>query len=227
VSDRLDKRLLAYAVTAGAGLLAAPQTADALIVYTNPDDQFIFNAGSIDIDLNGDAITDFTLRINDLPPPGPEGTGVARELVITDTGNAVVANSYAATLLASTNIPDGVNFQTLGTQRLAYTNYISYSNYTTRGPWIPTFQGMLGLRFEIDSSTHFGWARLNVFGGEGDISVALTDFAYEACAGKGIHAGSTTGGADCTPVPAPGSLGLLALGAAGLAAWRLRRRDGE
>jgi hypothetical protein len=85
--------------------------------------------------------------------------------------------------------------------------------------------GFLGLRFEFNGNTHYGWANLTV---NPDFSTTLHDFAYEACPDEGIHVGSTTGGAACDSgsVPEPHSAALMALGAAGLLALRRRKAAG-
>ncbi len=63
------------------------------------------------------------------------------------------------------------------------------------------------------SSPHFGWVRLSV---DDQLGVVLHDFAIESEPDTAIAAGAGT-------IPEPGSLGLLALGAVGLAALRKRR----
>lgn len=75
----------------------------------------------------------------------------------------------------------------------------------------------VGLRFLIDDQTHYGWARVGVHL-DFDDSVAeakLYDWAYE----------STPDTAITTPLPEPSTLALFALGAAGVAALKRRRRQ--
>ena len=98
----------------------------------------------------------------------------------------------------------------------------------------------LGVAFQIAGEAHFGWIRFNVTAfseagqvvegtqlpGTASVSATILDFAYESCARTAILAGDTEGGASCGPsvaVSLPPSLGLLALGAAGLGLWRLRK----
>ena len=83
-------------------------------------------------------------------------------------------------------------------------------------------RGFLGLKFLIAGQTHFGWADITVGNG---YAVTLHGFAYEACADQSILSGATTGGATCDTgqTPEPHSAALLALGAAGILAYRRRK----
>jgi hypothetical protein len=83
------------------------------------------------------------------------------------------------------------------------------------GPWVGLTNAFLGLMVDVPgSSPHFGWARLSV---DENLGIVLHDFALESEPNTPIAAGAGLA------VPEPGSLGLLALGAVGLAAWRKRR----
>ena len=85
--------------------------------------------------------------------------------------------------------------------------------YAHLGNFVGT-RGFVGLRFDIPGgSPHYGF--LDVAIDASGNQLTLFGGAYESLADTPIVAG----------VPEPGSLGLLALGAAGLAAWRLRRRN--
>jgi hypothetical protein len=86
----------------------------------------------------------------------------------------------------------------------------TYSQWKTPGT------GFVGFRFSLGgpSNFYYGWARLTVDGTPGN-TFTLVDFAW-ADGGDQIATGQTV-------VPEPGSLGLLAVGAAGLLALRKRR----
>lgn len=69
----------------------------------------------------------------------------------------------------------------------------------------------LGFRFDRDGSIYYGWAEVNIT----EIELTITRWAYENEAGVAIRAGA---------IPEPGSLALLAGGAAGLMTLRRRKQ---
>ena len=94
-----------------------------------------------------------------------------------------------------------------------------------RGQWANAGKGVrdryLGLKFQINGETHFGWARLNVSvqsHGPANVTATLTGYAYETVANKPIIAGKTKG-ADVITVQ-PATLGHLAAGASVIPARR-------
>jgi hypothetical protein len=112
-----------------------------------------------------------------------------------------------------------------------------------------TGTGLVGVRFKKGADTYYGWIRLQLHETQGlrtpptaagdDIvwELRATEWAYEACPGQPITAGTGTGGvASCPIAPAPAPVAVpvasaaaygllsLALGAAGGLAERRRRR---
>lgn len=255
VSESLDKRLLAYALAAGAGLAAAPEGAEALIVWTNPTDvtksasSTSPSFGFFDIDLDQNGTIDFRVRVNAFYDGGFSYAEAGAYVNVVGNGQplgVIGTVSDASRLTGGSLIGPAQTFQGIplyGVRLMArayayYDDFFGGGDSGVFGPWANAGNGFLGIKFQIGGVDHFGWAQFNVTA-NGDwgpsygdtvanVSARLIDFAFEACAGQAISAGATTGGATCSPVaaPLPPSLGLLALGAAGLALWRKRTARG-
>ncbi len=116
----------------------------------------------------------------------------------------------------------------------------------TGGPWGHIFDNRaryLGLQFQINGETHFGWARINVVLRQNPRrtwQARVTGYAYETIPQKPIRAGQTKENDndaarpnEASPIrpsslrrqPSPASarvatLGALALGVDGIALWR-------
>ena len=88
----------------------------------------------------------------------------------------------------------------------------------------------LGVKFKIGGKTHYGWIRITVNSAIirpfALMSATITEYGYETIANKSLGAGlASTNAADdqaraITEPPPRASLGMLALGAEGLALWR-------
>jgi MYXO-CTERM domain-containing protein len=87
------------------------------------------------------------------------------------------------------------------------------------GKWGGRVTGFVGFRFDSGAGVQYGWARVRMGGHDADF--ILLDYAY-ADPGEPIKPGQTSSSEANTP--SEGSLGLLAVGAAGLALWRRRRK---
>ncbi len=84
--------------------------------------------------------------------------------------------------------------------------------------WQQPGTGFLGFRFTGPGGLQYGWVRIN-FDGTLEHDFTVIDYAF-ADPGEPITAGQTS----AANVPdSAGSLGLLAIGCAGLLAWRARR----
>jgi hypothetical protein len=228
--DPLLHRLNAYALVAsaaGVAVLASAVPAEAKVIYT-PVNVPIAPHQSILIDLNHDGIADFMITNNVFQTTDVWGhTLLAKPRL---RNNAVagfkgfIFTYYASAFKAGAVIGPAQDFS--GKILAA-----SGTEYGSIGQWQHVTNGYLGLKFYIGEREHFGWARLTVNSGTGNISARLTGFAYETQVGKPIIAGSTAGDEDAEITgtePAFGQrtigpaaqLGLLAAGAPAIPIWR-------
>jgi hypothetical protein len=86
-----------------------------------------------------------------------------------------------------------------------------------RGQFLSAGVGFIGFKFNTGRGDQYGWARVEMFGA-GRNKFRLVDYAY-GDPGDRLRVGQKSGG----HAPSLESLGGLAMGAAGLLAWRKRR----
>jgi hypothetical protein len=239
LSESVHRRLNMYALAAGAagvGMLALSQPAEGKIVYTAAH-RVIPPHHSYNIDLNHDKITDFTIvnhvsactdycffELRQYPAGGNGGVGYDF-----GTGSGFLVDSA---LNRGARIGPRSPFKK-GTGALVIARAINTGGLhstTALGPWVNVKNRYLGLKFQINGKTHYGWARLNVTVSKTTITATLTGYAYETIPNKPIVAGNTNrsnevsveapNAALAAPSPARATLGLLATGARGLSVWR-------
>jgi hypothetical protein len=246
LSESLRRELDVYALVAsaaGVSLLVLTQPANARIIYT-PTHHVIGYPGSYNLDLNNDGKADVTIfETNHATSEGGQ---------VTHLFAAAAANDLVKGYPWFTSIGSGLKFasalrpgQKIGgsqtrfgygareTMAAARTSAGGNQSYGAWGnlPLIP--YRYLGVKFQINGKTHYGWARMIVKVSGVKITATLTGYAYETIPNKTIIAGKksdTEDGAELSQPPdsrnanlEPTSLGRLAQGASGLAAWR--RRD--
>ena len=237
----LDGRMLAYTLAAGAGLATAPNLADASIIYANPADVTISHTASngapastgVNLDTLGAVELTASATGKAQAGGGPNLPSGEARLELNSAGQTAV---ILGPLVLNAPIGPAQSFDDTNNLLMARGFYDGATD-GTQGPWVNVFGQFLGVTFEIAGEEHFGWIRFNVTAsgeagpvegtlpGTANVSATILDFAYESCANTAILAGDTEGGASCGPsaVSLPPSLGLLALGAAGLGLWRFRK----
>lgn len=227
LSQSLQRRLNMYALAAGAasvGVLAVAQPSEAKVVSTKTHQVIGYN-GVYNLDLNHDGIVDFLIQELDL------GAYPSSNFLFADAalGNAVEGNKSGFRYLAGA-LPFGAS---IGPNQEFIVGgnsagMVSIQHFTTGGTsyvhgyWVNVRNRYLGLKFQIDGQTHYGWARLSVQRHRYHLTAVLSGYAYETIPNKEIRAGQTSGGADdasfipsspTSDTPQSSSLGALALGA--------------
>jgi len=241
LSDSVHRQLNMYALAAsaaGVSLLALAEPSEAKIIYTKTHQVMRIN-GICPLDLNHDGNVDFVVQ-DYIYSWGLYVQGAV--------GNAIEgSHGLAAALKKGAAIGPRQRFISNSYVRGETMVGLSCSEGSTcrlAGPWVNVSNRYLGLKFQIDGKTHYGWARLSTQSQGLQITATLTGYAYETIANKELHAGQTSGGADeqtpllggarpargpvlnaATPVLQSGqrvSLGRLALGVANRALWSLQ-----
>ncbi len=231
-SQSFNSRLKMYSVAAGAagvGVLALAKPAQAEIVYTPADVRITASRlHNYPLDVNDDGTADFSINAAFHQSAHRSG-GTSSITVKPAAGNGAVGyGGSALALTAGQRIGSGRKF--VG-QLMATVFSFSESIIRFGGPWANVKNRYLGLQFQIDGQTHYGWARLSV-GGE-TLEAILTGYAYETTPNTPIVAGQTSGtdrasaayegGASVEQANA--TLAALALGSPALAFWRRKETE--
>ncbi len=249
LSSVLEKNLSAYALAAGSAgvaLLACAQSADAKVVITKVDLPVPINGTPVQFDINGDGQMDFSLSAyadggcsstsarlkhhNARPPLGCGFFDDQLRVIPAQAANQIWQAGTSNGYNCAADLGRGVRIDRL--RPFAGGAMVMYGDVGTSAgvqfcPWRfhdpPKYY--LGVKFlDTGGNLHYGWVRLAV----GGISATITGYAYETIPNKPILTGAVAEAdeaaltpSDLTPhTPQSAMLGHLALGAAGLAAWR-------
>jgi len=210
------------ATAAGVGLLALVQPAEAKVIYT-PAHARISNS-SFYLILNRQAVPDFVINnlygtSHGVHFAGLEGHALGSKNFF-ETSRTNVGGGYfmdPAALKRGAQIPPaGGNqgFKTYGSVLQHWSDGIGGEGYF--GNWFGAKDRFLGLKFQNNGETHYGWARLTVT--NYSCAATLTGFAFETIPNKPIIAGRTKG-PDVVTMPSA-TLGHLARGASAIPAWQ-------
>lgn len=240
---RLTRRLAAYSLAAGAAVTAAEQTQGA-ILHTNLN-AVVNTGGSYSFGVSGNEFTltvpsNYNLNFKSQGPGyvyssgswgaevkinGNGGNGIAEEPFFTK-GQKIGYDYYAGVYTSFNNEKRVANrsfwwYNSNGNIDITKNETNDFPSGNTK---------YLGLEFKSGGDSYYGWLRLSIAknpasdpttpGQAAGFTVSLLDFAYNNVAGALIEAGQGEG----STVPEPGTLGMLALGAVGLLAWKACQR---
>jgi hypothetical protein len=213
--------------------IALTQAVEGKIVYTPANVVIRGSYYHNRFDLNNDGKTDIAFGQSCFWRLGEHGCGMDAKPA---PGNGVEegdksSHGWAAALKAGSNIRHGKQFNQAATVIMANSAEIGGHHFQD-GYWFYTQARYLGLAFQINGKTHYGWMRLKNSSPHG---ATLTGYAYETIPGKSIKAGQKKEGdnpanenfgpdasltSPIPDIPNPATLGALALGAPGLSIWR-------
>ncbi len=190
--------------------LILAQPAQAKIVYTpaNVECSTRQNCSGFSIDLDNDGVADFAISQSaQITGQGSQcdfsgGVSVAGS----QGGNGIASGAHsgwAAALKAGRRINSGLTFDTSALMvgrvaTLRCPGELDRRNDGFSGYWrgFGSSPRYLGLAFQTQGQTHYGWAQMAVGvgleRGSGEASSTLMGYAYETVAGKSIRAGQTS-----------------------------------
>ncbi len=221
-----EKRLLAYAVAAGA-VLAAAGPADASVKYGAVGTQMPRN-GSITVDITGTAYKfGFDNLSASTSGPGQTfnsvgGAGMLPGVTVNFGFMATVSSNAAKLALQSPVGPSG-NFNKYSA--ILFQTWQVNSKSYQQGNFLQGADGYLGFRIpDANHTANYGWIHLDNFTvAPNASSYRVVDWAYQND-GSAILAGE---GATAVPEPTSSALALIAMGAAGVAIYRKRKQDAQ
>ncbi|GAB4254368.1 MAG: hypothetical protein Kow0079_10590 [Vicingaceae bacterium] len=191
----LQSRLKKYGTLAASVVgVAAIDNADAQVVYTdvNPDQTFSTSGDSYNLDLNGDAIVDFTLKFDiNTYSSGAYTANIVQ--IVNGTGNQNLGQGAPGN---NWNYPSVLSSgDTIGSAGpwISGANVVSglasyWVGSGSYGYWGGQSMKFLGLKFDIGGNTHYGWARVSV--ASQATGFTIHDYAYESTPNTEIIAGN-------------------------------------
>lgn len=230
----LATQLPAYGIAAGAALTGTSAFAD--IVTNDTSFTMFFNPANIHAndfitqfawDIDGDATTDFNLTtFQNATSGGGAFYNCLMAINQVDNSNLWLTSSpeLPSNIAKLAPLPDGtVVGPTPGAGFAFGSNFAVYPLGILNGIYSPLSSGSqkIGFQFMATDGLHYGWATLtlNIPGDFYDTaSLTIDGWAYNDTPGEAIDVGAV-------PEPSAVSLGLLALGAAGVAAYKRSRRQ--
>lgn len=198
------KRGAAYTLAAGVATGTVATESEAAVQYSGIYNIDLLSGNSINLDLDAGGATPDVLLKNYVNLGGNY-----QGLTVNYFPGQVVGFQNGLSYVSALSAGDPIDASTAGP---TFFGSMAYGGNNPNAEFNSVTDAYIGLSFPISGNTHFGWIRVDVDNSAG--SFLIKDWAYESVPDTGIAAGA---------VPEPGTLGLLAAGACGIAA--MRRRD--
>jgi len=238
LSRSLQQKLNSYAMAAsaaGLSVLALTTGARAEIVFT--PHRAKLTEGQFAVDFNQDGIPEFLILDKSLYKASTFCSFCVQYLKVTGNGNvgaaAVGVAGETAALLPGAIICAHDPFENAQSAGVLMASAFNDDNsfFLIYGQFSNTKKRFLGLKFQINGQTHYGWVRLAAvkagFGNAPYVVAVIDGYAYETTPNQAIVDGmahGTSGANDESVIESPASrqptLGLLAVGAQGVPVWR-------
>ncbi|MEM7456898.1 MAG: PEP-CTERM sorting domain-containing protein [Planctomycetota bacterium] len=218
-----NKRWAAYAAAGAAAALGSHSAAEADIFLSEPNVQLLDSAP-------GDGYFGLAYAASFGNPAAQlvflhaySETGAGQGiLTLQGSLSSAAPGSFAVSFVGATagpyaypsNLAYGQNISTLGFVSAGNRGDMAWGGGYSQSQWVDT-DGYFAFRFDVGNGTQYGWGQLTLDSGAPANIFTLNAIAF-ADPGQSLFVGETM-------IPEPGSLGLLAMGAAGLVAWRRRR----
>jgi hypothetical protein len=193
MKKELQERLSKY-TAAAAALTVGAAGANAQIVYTDVDPDYMHPGDEVGVglDMDLDNNFDFILVSSDSVYVVSAGTFRVRTTLVAPYGSAASMNAIAGEMPSNYNYALALNYNDMIDNTLNWisaTNTMAY-NVNSANPYGENWNGVtdkyLGLRFNTGGTDYYGWARMDV-DAIGD-AWTLKDYAYND-QGAGIAAG--------------------------------------
>ena len=245
-SKTLNRQAAFYslaAAVAGVGVLALAEPASGEVVVTRKTIHVpitpLLSPNPTKISMANNGVDNFSFSLFSFNFDG--GLRSFGAFGATPTDGVVAGGTYFAEALALTRgakIGPSANFLSGPYPDLVEGTNSSNGVFYSRGYWKGNLKNhYLGVRFQLNGQTHYGWVRLtvtsNVKLNRPTLEATITGYAYETVPNKPILAGTAGIAAAAAEKPTTEahisenprhqngpSLGMLAAGADGLTAWR-------
>ena len=238
-SNNLNRQVGQYALAAavaGVSVLALADPAAAEVVVTRKTIHIpiapYLERNPTKVSMANNGVDNFSFVLASLSFDG--GLRSFQGFGATPTDGVIAGGTYFAEALALTRgarIGPSANFFSGPAIDLLEGTNVSNGSFYSRGYWKGNLKNRyLGVRFQLNGQTHYGWVRLtvtsNVKLNKPTLEATITAYAYETVPNKPILAGTAEKTTAEVQVPQdiqkPGqpSLGMLALGSDALPLWR-------